>query len=139
VLPVASAQIKSAVLLAGLYADGPTTVIEPRPSRDHTERLLQAAGAARRPPAGQADDPPGGGPVAADADRAGDFSSAAPFIVAAALLPGSAILIRGVSVNPGRTGLLAMMERMGARVGLLNRRTTAAGSRSPTSRCGAAS
>ena len=127
VLPVASAQIKSAVLLAGMYADAPTTVIEPRPSRDHTERLLQAAGARVDRRLGR--------PTIHPAERLaldtltvpGDFSSAAPFIVAAALLPGSAILLRGVSVNPGRTGLLTMMERMGARIGLLNRRTTGGG------------
>ena len=122
-LPVASAQVKSAVLLAGLYATGTTTVVEPRPTRDHTEIMLAAAGAkvVRRP-------------SSVSVERAerlalgavevpGDFSSAAPFIVAATLLPGSDLTLHGVGLNPRRTGLLDVLERMGARVAVFNRRS----------------
>jgi len=121
-LPVASAQIKSAVLLAALGATGRTTVLEPRPSRDHTELMLESAGAslARRPGSVSLD------PVASlglpEVRVPGDFSSAAPFIVAATLLPGSKITIHDVGLNPYRTGLFDVLERMGARIGVLNRR-----------------
>ena len=122
-LPVASAQVKSAILLAGLYADGETTVVEPAPTRDHTERMLQAAGAnvtvrptsvtvrrAERLALGEVEIP-------------GDFSSAAPFVVAATLVPGSELHLHGVNLNPRRTGLLDVLERMGARITVYNRRS----------------
>jgi 3-phosphoshikimate 1-carboxyvinyltransferase len=122
-LPVASAQVKSAILLAGIQAgDGPTTVVERTPTRDHTERLLEAAGArVRRSPRE---------PAVWPADRLrpleldipGDFSSAAPFIAAASLLSGSDLRVHGVGINPTRTGFLAVLERMGARISLFNRR-----------------
>jgi 3-phosphoshikimate 1-carboxyvinyltransferase len=121
-LPVASAQVKSAVLLAGLGAEGRTTVIEPAPTRDHTELMLQSAGAhvAIRPSSVSVD------PVESlhlgAVDIPGDFSSAAPFIVAATLIPESRITIHDVSLNPRRTGLLSALERMGGRVGILTRR-----------------
>jgi 3-phosphoshikimate 1-carboxyvinyltransferase len=121
-LPVASAQVKSAVLLAGLYADGRTTVVEPLPTRDHTEHMLAAAGAAvvRRPTSVSID------PVEAlslpDIAVPGDFSSAAPFIVAATLLPGSELVIQNLNLNPRRAGLLVVLERMGARINVFNRR-----------------
>ena len=114
--PVASAQVKSAVLLAGLFAAGPTSVREPAQSRDHTERMLGVFGAAverdglttrLR------------GPVALRAAQVrvpGDFSSAAYFIVAASLVPGSRVEIRDVGLNPTRTGLLDILTMMGARV-----------------------
>jgi 3-phosphoshikimate 1-carboxyvinyltransferase len=121
-LPVASAQVKSAVLLAGLYADGETTVVEPAPTRDHTERMLAAAGAqvtvrstsvtvlrAERLSLGEVEVP-------------GDFSSAAPFVVAATLVPGSELHVHGVNLNPRRTGLLEILERMGAKITVYNRR-----------------
>jgi 3-phosphoshikimate 1-carboxyvinyltransferase len=121
-LPVASAQVKSAVLLAGLFAEGRTTVVEPASTRDHTELMLQAAGAqvVRRP-----------GSVSVDRSERlelgavevpGDFSSAAPFIVAATLLAESELTIHGVGLNPRRTGLLDVLERMGARIAVYNRR-----------------
>jgi len=122
-LPVASAQVKSAVLLAGLLAEGgPTAVVEPTPTRDHTERLLEAAGARLRRSPGE--------PAVWPAERLhplsleipGDFSSAAPFIAAATLLAGSELRLHGVGVNPTRIGLLTVLERMGARVSLFNRR-----------------
>jgi 3-phosphoshikimate 1-carboxyvinyltransferase len=121
-LPVASAQVKSVVLLAGLGATGRTTVVEPIPSRDHTELMLQAAGAhiVRRPTWASVDQSThlSLGTV----DVPGDFSSAAPFIVAATLVPGSQLTIHDVGLNPRRTGLLDVLERMGARIGIVHRR-----------------
>jgi 3-phosphoshikimate 1-carboxyvinyltransferase len=122
VLPMASAQVKSAILLAGLNASGTTTVVEPAPTRDHTELMLQAAGASvrRRPvsvsiePAGQLHLP--------EVTVPGDFSAAAPFIVAATLIAGSELTIHDIGLNPRRTGLLDVLERMGARVIVFNRR-----------------
>jgi 3-phosphoshikimate 1-carboxyvinyltransferase len=122
-LPVASAQVKSCVLLAGLYAShGRTEVIEPAPTRDHTERMLEGAGAkVRRKPTSAAVWPAERlAPLALEIP--GDFSSAAPFLVAATLLPGSQVRLHGVGVNPTRTGLLTVLERMGARVAVFNRR-----------------
>ena len=124
-LPVASAQVKSCVLLAGLFADdGPTTVVEPAPSRDHTERMLRAAGVRLRiGPKGIAVWPAERlEPLSIEVP--GDFSAAAPFIVAATLLPGSELVVAGVGLNPTRTGLLDALERMGARISVFNRRTT---------------
>ena len=121
-LPVASAQVKSAVLLAGLYATGRTTVLEPAPTRDHTELMLEEAGApVVRRPRSVSIDPPERLSLG-DLDVPGDFSSAAPFIVAATLLPGSELFVAGVGLNPRRTGLLDVLERMGARIGVFNRR-----------------
>jgi len=121
-LPVASAQVKSAVLLAGLYADGETTVVEPAPTRDHTERMLQTAGApvTIRPTSVTVSRPQrlSLGPL----EVPGDFSSAAPFVVAATLVPGSELHVHRVNLNPRRTGLLAILERMGARITVYNRR-----------------
>ncbi|HVX31972.1 MAG TPA: 3-phosphoshikimate 1-carboxyvinyltransferase [Solirubrobacterales bacterium] len=113
-LPVASAQVKSCVLFAALLADGETRVVEPLPTRDHTERMLAAAGAAVRRE--------GDAVVATPAERLepgrivvpADFSSAAFFILAATVVPGSDVLLRDVGLNPTRTGLLAILERMGA-------------------------
>jgi 3-phosphoshikimate 1-carboxyvinyltransferase len=121
-LPVASAQVKSAVLLAGLGANGKTTVIEPAPTRDHTELMLQDAGArVTVRPSSVSVDPPERLRLGS-VDVPGDFSSAAPFIVAATLIPESRITIHDVSLNPRRTGLLDVLERMGGRVGILQRR-----------------
>ncbi len=125
-LPVASAQVKSAILLAGLLAeDGPTTVVERHPSRDHTERLLSAMGARITTSPRQAAVWPAERLRPIDLAIPGDFSSAAPFIVAATLLNGSSLRIHDVGVNPTRTGLLSVLERMGARVSLFNRRSEA--------------
>src|SRR5690242_9889537 len=121
-LPVASAQVKSAVLLAALGAEGKTTVIEPTPTRDHTELMLREAGVriATRPNSVSIDPPTS---LRLDAvDVPGDFSSAAPFVVAATIVPESRITIHDVGLNPRRTGLLAVLDRMGARVGILTRR-----------------
>jgi 3-phosphoshikimate 1-carboxyvinyltransferase len=123
-LPVASAQVKSAVLLAGLQADGgPTTVVERVPTRDHTERLLREIGVRVTRRAADVAVQPVERLSAFEIDIAGDFSAAAPFIVAATLLHGSELLVRGLNVNPLRTGLLDVLERMGANVAIFNRRT----------------
>lgn len=119
-LPVASAQVKSAILLAGLYADGETEIIEPLKSRDHTERMLPAFGA---------DVTVEGLSVKVrgiaelhgrETVVPGDFSSAAFFIVAALLLEGSEITVRKVGINPTRTGLLNVLKRMGAEIVMEN-------------------
>jgi len=123
--PVASAQVKSALLLAGLAADGPTTVVEPARSRDHTERMLDAMGATV-----QVDGtavtitPPDGDLTAADIAVPGDISTAAPWIVAATLHPDAELVLTGVGVNPTRTGLLDVLWEMGADIELLKERTT---------------
>ncbi len=121
-LPVASAQVKSAILLAGLYADGETTVVEPAATRDHTERMLLAAGARLRERDRRVTVWPAERLELAEVAVPGDFSSAAPFILAATLLPGSELILSGVGVNPTRIGFLRVLERMGARVSLFNRR-----------------
>ena len=117
-LDVASAQVKSALLLAGLYADGPTVVRQCGPARDHTERMLAAMGVQ------VAVDgldvtlyPPGATPLAPlSLQVPGDFSSAAFLLVAALIVPGSTLTIEGVGVNSTRTGLLDVLQRMGAQV-----------------------
>ncbi|TML72320.1 MAG: 3-phosphoshikimate 1-carboxyvinyltransferase [Actinobacteria bacterium] len=123
-LPVASAQVKSAVILAGLYtASGPTEVIEPAVTRDHTERMLTAMGVrvAREP--GKVSVWPAERLRPLSIDVPGDISSAAPFIAAATLLTDSELHIRGVNVNATRTGFLDVLERMGGRVAVYNRRS----------------
>lgn len=120
-LPVASAQVKSAILLAALNAPGETTVIEPQASRDHTERMLRRFGAEVT-----SEPLPGGGRrisligqpelTAREVSVPGDFSSAAFPLVAALLVPGSRVRLQGVGVNPLRTGLLQTLIEMGARI-----------------------
>ena len=123
--PVASAQVKSAILLAGLTARNPTTVIEPAPSRDHSERMLRAFGA---------DVTVGGelgrcitvtpGPTLRGQTVVvpGDISSAAFWLVAAALTPGADLTVENVGLNPSRTGVLEVLQQMGARIEILNER-----------------
>jgi 3-phosphoshikimate 1-carboxyvinyltransferase len=120
-LPMASAQVKSAVLLAGLNADGPTTVVEPVPTRDHTELMLESAGVrvTRRPKSVTIE--PAVSLQLGEIDVPGDISSAAPFLAAAALVPGSDITIHDVNLNPRRTGFLDVLERMGAHLAIFNR------------------
>ncbi len=118
-LPVSSAQVKSAVLLAGLYAEGTTRVLEPQPSRDHTERMLKAFG----------------GNIAREANTIivkssglygqrvevpGDISSAAFFMVAAAAMPGASLKLNRVGLNPTRTGIIEVLKAMGADITLDN-------------------
>jgi 3-phosphoshikimate 1-carboxyvinyltransferase len=115
-LPVASAQVKSAVLLAGLFADGQTEVIEPVQTRDHTERLLglkivqNADGSKSIFSSGDVEIPD------LSMEIPGDFSSAVFFITAALLLPGSELLIKNVSLNPTRIGFLDILKKMGAKI-----------------------
>jgi len=113
-LPVASAQVKSCVLLAGLHADGITEVVEPTPSRDHTERLLQLAGADVHTSDGVIA-LRGRPELALDAVGVpGDASSAAFLAAAAAVLEGSSLVVRGVGLNPTRMGFYEVLRRMGA-------------------------
>ena len=113
-LPVASAQVKSAVLLAGLYATGETVVREARPTRDYTERMLAAFGWPVESGPGLARLTGGHRLRATDVAVPGDFSSAAFFLVAASVVPGSDLRLRRVGMNPRRTGLLAALRAMGA-------------------------
>jgi len=124
-MPVASAQVKSCVLLAGLFAEGATTVFEPAATRDHTELMLEAAGArvVRRP--GSVTVRGADRIVLGEVDVPGDFSSAAPFAVGAALLAESELAVHGLGLNPTRTGLLDALERMGGRITVFNRRRAA--------------
>ncbi len=114
-LSIPSAQVKSAILLAGLYAEGPTSITDKLPTRDHTERLLKYLGARvsadglnlyLRP----------GRFSAKNIKVPGDISAAAPFLVAACLLPDFTLTIKGVGLNPGRTGLISVLKAMGARI-----------------------
>ena len=112
--PIASAQVKSAVLLAGLYAHGETEVREIHPTRDYTESMLAAFGWPIDHAPGRARVSGGHRLVARDIDVPADFSSAAFFLVAATVTPGSDVMLRGVGLNPRRTGLLAALRLMGA-------------------------
>ena len=115
-MPVASAQVKSAVLLAGLFCDGVTTVVQPAETRDHTERMLEAFGV-KTQREGQAISLSGGQiPQARDFRVPGDISSAAFWIVAASALSGSRLLIRNVGLNPTRTAIIDVIRRMGAQI-----------------------
>lgn len=124
-LPVASAQVKSAILLAGLFAEGQTTVIEPGPARDHTEIMLQAMGASVQRTDNAVTIQPGAlSPL--DLTVPGDASSAAFPLVAAAILPGSAVTVTHVNMNPTRTGLFDVLAAMGADI-TINQTGTEAG------------
>ena len=123
--PVASAQVKSALLLAGLAADGPTTVVEPSRSRDHTERMLGAMGAGIEVEGATVTiTPPAGDLSAIDVTVPGDISTAAPWLVAATLHPDAELLLTGVGVNPTRTGLIDVLRAMGADIESLEQRTS---------------
>lgn len=126
-LPMASAQVKSALLLAGLGADGPTTVVEPQPTRDHTERMLRAAGVRVSAAGARVRLEPAERLRLERIEVPGDISSAAFLIVAATLIPESRIFLRGIGMGAGRTGILDVLERMGGRIAVFNRRTTDAG------------
>ncbi len=121
-IPVASAQVKSCILFAGLMADGLVTVVEPGRSRDHTERLLRACGVdvtVEELPGGAGRvglEPPERLEVPAEIRVPGDISSAAFWVAAALVVPGSEVRIRGVGLNPTRTGFLDILRRMGAEV-----------------------
>jgi 3-phosphoshikimate 1-carboxyvinyltransferase len=121
-LPVASAQVKSALLLAGLYAAGTTEIIEPHPTRDYTERMLAAFGWPIEFEPGRAALQGGHVLRATDVDVPADFSSAAFFLVAASIVPGSALELPAIGLNPRRTGLLHALRLMGADIAIENPR-----------------
>ncbi|HHW41945.1 MAG TPA: 3-phosphoshikimate 1-carboxyvinyltransferase [Syntrophomonadaceae bacterium] len=122
-LPVASAQVKSAILLAGLYAQGTTQVTQPVPCRDHTERMLQAFGADVEVD-GMTVRIKGGKDLHAQKVMVpGDISAASFLLVAGSVVPGSDILIRDVGINPTRTGILEVLDMMGAKIDVYNERT----------------
>ena len=120
--PVASAQVKSAILLAGLYAGGETEVTEPHLSRDHSERMFRYFGADIETFAGGVKVRGGRELEGREIVVPGDISSAAFFIVAALIVPGSELLIRGVGVNPTRTGIIDILVAMGASIELVDSR-----------------
>lgn len=119
-LPVASAQLKSAILLAGLYASGETKIIEPAPSRDHTERMLRALGVSVETNGNVITLTPPEDLAAKDVSVPADISSAAFFLVAGAIIPNSEITIQNVGVNPTRTGILDVLRDMGADITVSN-------------------
>jgi 3-phosphoshikimate 1-carboxyvinyltransferase len=124
-LKVASAQVKSALLLAGLSADAETTVVEPATTRDHTERLLRAMGADLEQRTEKIRLRPGRPLHCVDVAVPGDFSSAAFWLVLGVLHPAAEVRIRDVGLNPSRTGLLTILQRMGAHIELENERDVA--------------
>lgn len=121
-LPVASAQVKSAILLAGLYAEGDVEVTEPAVTRDHTERMLRAMGVELETGGGRISMRGGQRPAAADIEVPGDLSSAAFLVVAALISAGCEVLIEAVGVNPTRTGVISILRQMGADIGVENER-----------------
>lgn len=117
-MQVASAQVKSSILLAGLFAIGPTVVVEPLPSRDHTERMLSSMGAKIAKKGNEVTVHPAERLLPLSIDIPGDISSAAFFLVLAASVPGAHLRLERVGVNPMRTGLINILRRMGAEVRL---------------------
>lgn len=121
-MPMASAQVKSCVLLAGLYAEGETSVTEPEVTRDHTERMLRGFDYQVKTNGNKVSLRGGGKLTATNIDVPADISSAAFFLVAASITPGSDITITHVGVNPTRTGMIDILKLMGANLELLNQR-----------------
>ena len=121
-MPVASAQVKSCLLLAGLYASGQTCVTEPAPTRDHTERMLQGFGYPLRRDASRVCLEGGGRLLGGEVDVPADISSAAFFLVAATIAEGSDLLLEHVGMNPTRDGVIAILRLMGADIEVLGRR-----------------
>jgi len=121
-LPVASAQVKSALLLAGLYAEGETCVTEPAPTRDHTERMLRGFGYEVRREGSRICVAGGGRLTACDIDVPADISSAAFFLVGASIAPGSDLVLEHVGMNPTRDGVVTILRLMGADIEVENRR-----------------
>ncbi len=121
--PVASAQVKSSILLAGLYADGPTSVTEPFLSRNHTELMLRAFGADVKSQGNTAYICPDPSLEALEINVPGDISSAAYFIAAGLLVPNSELLIKNVGINPTRDGIIKVALEMGGNITILNERT----------------
>jgi len=121
-LPVASAQVKSSVLLAGIYAQGKTCVTEPAPTRDHTERMLQGFGYSVERNGDRVCLQGGGKLQAVDIEIPGDISSAAFFLVGASIAPGSDLLLENVGMYPTRDGVINILRLMGATIEVLNPR-----------------
>jgi len=121
-MPVASAQVKSAVLLAGLYAEGETCVTEPAPTRDHTERMLRGFGVSVSRSDATVCLAGGSHLVATDIDVPADISSATFFLVAASIAPESDLVLEHVGINPTRTGAIDILRLMGADITLVNER-----------------
>jgi len=117
-MPVASAQVKSAILLAGLSVQGHTRVIEKKMTRDHTERMIAAMGVRIKREEGCVEMEGGEKLSPVELDVPGDFSSAAYLIALAVMIPGSSLLVKNVGINPTRTGFLSLLERMGAHIAL---------------------
>ena len=124
--PVASAQVKSSVLLAGLYATGQTEVIEPAVTRDHTERMLVGFGCSVDAAQGRICLEPPTRLEACSLEVPGDFSSSAFFLVAGSISRGGGLTIKGVGINPTRTGLLDILALMGADLRVVNHRSAGA-------------
>ncbi len=120
VLPMASAQVKSCILLAGLYAEGETKVTEPAVTRDHTERMLRGFGYSVITEGNSIRLSGGGKLLACDVDVPADISSAAFFMVAASICPGADITLQHVGINPTRTGVIDILQLMGANIELFN-------------------
>ena len=119
-LPMASAQVKSAILLAGMYADGKTSITEPAPTRDHTERMLSGFGYTVEKNDSKISIFGGGKLRSCSIDVPADISSAAFFMVAASIVPGSDIVLRHVGINPTRTGVIDILKLMGADITVSN-------------------
>ncbi len=121
-MPVASAQVKSCILLAGLYASGTSCVTEPAPTRDHTERMLAGMGYPVQRQPGRVCIEGGHTLNGIEIDIPADISSAAFFLVGASIAPGSELLLEHVGVNPARTGIIEILQRMGADIEVSNER-----------------
>lgn len=121
-LPVASAQVKSAILLAGIHARGQTAITEPAVTRDHTERMLRSFGYPVRTQGARISLAGGGTLRGAAVEVPADISSAAFFLVGASIAPGSDLLLPGVGINPTRTGIIDILRTMGADITLCNER-----------------
>ncbi|MEC9256820.1 MAG: bifunctional prephenate dehydrogenase/3-phosphoshikimate 1-carboxyvinyltransferase, partial [Pseudomonadota bacterium] len=121
-LPMASAQVKSCVLLAGLYAEGETSVTEPAPTRDHTERMLRGFGYEVMTEGNKVTLRSGGELTATEIDVPSDISSAAFFMVGASIMPGSDITLEHVGINPTRVGVINILRAMGGNIDVLNER-----------------
>ncbi|MCQ2999074.1 bifunctional prephenate dehydrogenase/3-phosphoshikimate 1-carboxyvinyltransferase [Pseudomonas syringae] len=121
-MPIASAQVKSSLLLAGLYGQGTTTVIEPAPTRDHTERMLRGFGHPVTVDGAKVSVKSGSGLTAARIEVPADISSAAFFMVAASIAEGSDLVLEHVGINPTRTGVIDILRLMGADITLQNQR-----------------
>ena len=122
VMPMASAQVKSCLLLAGMYAEGDTSVTEPAPTRDHTERMLSGFSYPVTKEGSKVTINAKGDLTASDIDVPSDISSAAFFLVGASIAPGSDLLLRHVGINPTRTGVIDILRLMGAKIEVLNER-----------------